>query len=188
MAERDLIEFEATFGEDVVPANAPTDVIGDDIDEEPETLARPVASAETTRAIANEFSNKVDEVDLGTDVGEATVGNASASSDALAEDAPPPLPGEAATNPSTSGCVYYQGRMVLGLQRGKPKRRVTVNCYQHSRCQFLVNMERALPDDAFKRWAFEVKATPRGASTEEGQALRDCHVIVAKDGWTRPFA
>lgn len=191
--EQELIEFEATLGEDVDPANAPDKVIGDVVDEVPEVLMRPVASEETTRAIADKLSLMVDEVGLGADDGETVAGNASASSDApaaesVAEDAPPPQPWEAATGPSTSGYVHHQGRSVLRIQRGKPKGRVTITCYQHTKCNLLVNIERAPSDDVIKRWAFEVDATPRGASKEEAKALRDSHVKMAKDRWSRPLA
>lgn len=120
---------------------------------------------------------------------------ASASSAASSTDpapiAPPPVavaevaPWELLSDVSASGYVYdANGRTAMRIQRGKPAKSVTVNCYRHSRCTLLLSQSRCPDDPALKRWLFEVEAAPLGCSTAESKELASKHMAAGKAKWS----
>lgn len=85
---------------------------------------------------------------------------------------------------SPMGYVYNaELRSVLRIQRGKPKRSVTVNCYFHSSCKLLLTEDRCPDDDTLKRWCCEVPPPAPGASRDERHALAQQHMALGKGRW-----
>eukprot|EP00959_Pyramimonas_sp_CCMP1952_P232018 4848924-Pyramimonas_sp.AAC.1 len=104
------------------------------------------------------------------------------------EEPPPPPPpnhqpwlllGE----PSASGYIHMAGRHIMRIQRGKPAKSVTVNCYRHRSCHLCLT-EWACPSDmVLKEWLFSVEATPTGADAAANKKLASEHMNIAKDQW-----
>lgn len=148
------------------------------------------ADHDVVTAVATGITAIAEAIGLSSAEGDDAAPSGAASS---GDVAPPPAsdatraaaaaPWELLSEVGPSGYVYDGGRSVMRIQRGKPARSVTVNCYRHSRCTLLLT-ERRCPDDAtLKRWLFDVPAAPPGATTAESKALAVEHMAVGKRQW-----
>jgi hypothetical protein len=88
------------------------------------------------------------------------------------------------SDPSPLGYCHLGIRHVLRIQRGKPKGSVSVTCYRHRACTLLLSESRAPADIEFKKWLFEVDATPQGATTADNRALALQHTALGKARWS----
>lgn len=88
----------------------------------------------------------------------------------------------APTGPTEMGYVYQEGRAVMRIQRGKPKNSLSVKCYKHPQCTFLLSLRVAPSDAELLQWCVAVLAPAPGASNEEAKALGRQHVRLA-DEW-----
>ncbi len=113
------------------------------------------------------------------------VGEDAVSSD-VAGHVTPPQPWDNLRGPFPSGFVYDDLRSILRVQRGKPKGNVSISCYKHSACSFLVTEARAPPDIEIFRWLFEEPASARDASSAERKAAARRHIALAKEKWSAP--
>lgn len=68
------------------------------------------------------------------------------------------------TGPTEMGYVYQEGRVIMRVQRGKPKNSLSVKCYKHSQCTFLLSLRCAPSDEELLQWSVAVPAPPPGAS------------------------
>ncbi len=84
---------------------------------------------------------------------------------------------------SPLGYCYYKNHSVSRIQRGKPKGRVSINCYFHPGCSFLINLARCPEDEVLKRWLFEVPSPLDGASQVDRKALTARQIALAKSRW-----
>lgn len=197
LEEEDIRELEATYGPDRPEDQHLERGAAADVTELVPDAAPPEDICQETVATV---SSAVDEASgsLGL-VGEAPTAGGSALSSADisggqagAESAlPPPQPSpdwEAMSGPSASGYVYFGGRSVLRIQRGKPKGRVTVNCYKHRGCHVLINESKAPSDDELKRWLFEVDASGPEDPLEMWKAAAQKHMQSARARWTAPMS
>lgn len=85
-----------------------------------------------------------------------------------------------------SGAGYISNeemRTVLRIQRGKPKKSVTVNCYLHPGCKLLLTEARCPDDEALRRWLYDVPAAAPGASKEDNRRLAEQHMQAGKSRW-----
>ena len=98
---------------------------------------------------------------------------------------PPPPPISAAERyglegPSDKGYWRKDGRNILRIVRGQPKRSISVACYRHTSCTWVLPLRQAPSDDAIIDWLFSVEVpdymAPRGA----WDSSKDQHVELAK--------
>lgn len=196
VAPENLLELEATYGTvEGQEATMANQAVGADIAEH---ISRPLIldepNPETMHSIAEQTGELVAELGLedlpaGEVSGAVSTASAVADEDA-AEDtlqSPPLPPWEQMSEVSRSGYVNYDGRTVMRVQRGKPTGRLTLTCYRHTRCNLLLNLDRAPTDEALKRWLFEVEPNPPGASKELRQELAKQHMGLAKTRWSAPL-
>ena len=130
--------------------------------------------------------------DLGLEAMPATpIGSSSSSSapvvQAAVADPPPPLPNpghpwELLSDMSSSGYMSFQGRVVMRIQRGKPKHSVTVNCYRHTACKILLSESRCPSDLELKKWLFEVDPAQPGAAADS-KSLGKEHSGIGYQKW-----
>lgn len=176
-----LAELEATFG---LSSHTPL-AAGDGGDGAPD--AEPdeqPPDEEVVRSVAAGVLEALASVEGGGDA------SASASSNGDAAP-PPPQPEVAAMEPwlalgetTELGYVYdAQPRSVMRIQRGKPKRSVTINCYIHTGCRMLLTEDRCPDDSVLKRWLFEVPAPSPGCSRDEARHLAEQHMALGKGRW-----
>jgi hypothetical protein len=69
---------------------------------------------------------------------------------------------------------------VLRIQRGKPRGSLSVRCYRHPACSFLMPLWQAPTDADLIAWAFEVEKAPRGMRPEDRKNLADRHMASAR--------
>lgn len=180
LAEGSDDELEDAFD----PNRGGATLAGDNLDGDPWQEAEvEVVEEATAKEVAEGVASTMADVALGEDdAGE----HAAAEEDDVAEP-----PQEAPVEPwqslgpvSQLGYVYNTDcRMVLRIQRGKPKNSVTVNCYLHSRCKLLLTEARCPDDDTLKRWLFEVPAPTPGLPAVEARALAERHMALGKGRW-----
>lgn len=84
------------------------------------------------------------------------------------------------TGPSPMGYVCQDGKTVMRIQRGNPKGSLSVRCYQHSKCSFLLSLKDAPSDDDLIRWCFAVSAKESAASTAEAAKLAQDHLKLVE--------
>lgn len=173
-------ELEATYGAESQTPAAPCDRADGAPDAEDFDVAPDLATA----AAVADGAARVMPQEKGDPQG---VSGAGSSADAPPRVAQPPVPVDepwlALGDVTAMGYVYDQTRMVMRVQRGKPKNSVTINCYRHSGCRMLLT-ERRCPDDAaLKRWLFEVPRAPPGSSREEERRLASEHMAIGKGRW-----
>lgn len=110
--------------------------------------------------------------------------DAPASSGADAAPPPPPPPAEAGAPrpelPSPMGYVYLGGRSIGRVIRGKPARSLSVRCYVHTSCSFLLPLRLAPSDSEICEWLVAEPAAPPGATTAQRQAAAKRHIELAK--------
>lgn len=82
--------------------------------------------------------------------------------------------------PSQMGYVYYDNRSVVRIQRGKPKGSISVKCYNHPGCSWLLSLSAAPSDDEIIGWLFEVPPPPEGTPTAEAKALTKKHLALVE--------
>lgn len=71
---------------------------------------------------------------------------------------------------------------MLRVLRGNPKGSLSVRCYRHTGCSFLLSERLAPDDDDLISWAYDVPGNEPGMSTEERKALAQRHKGLA-DKW-----
>ena len=161
------------------------EIIGEGVDEEVATLVS---------AGVAEVAEKVGLADDDAEVGHVGTGASSSSSGVVGDlGEPPPLPPPTAAPPtppmpidrlspvSPLGYVYLDNRSIMRIQRGKPKKSITVNCYRHPSCGFLCAEWRIETNRPLFEWLFEV---PEGVTREEKKALAAEHTRIGKQRWT----
>ena len=154
---------------------------GDGAADEPDEGGMPDPA--TAAAVAAGVSEFLDGLDIGA--GDATGGadDPSAGGDGV-PDPPPREPWEELGEPTSLGYIYDSTpRALLRIQRGKPPRNVTINCYRHSGCKMLLSEDRAPDDCTLKRWLFEVPAAAPGSSTMEARSLTEQHMALGYGRW-----
>lgn len=126
----------------------------------------------------------------------AEVGHAASSSSDIVS--PPPAPLDLAdaeqpslrerhgiVGPSPLGYLSMGGRCFLRIQRGNPKSSLSVRCYKHPQCSFLLPLRVAPSDEELIQWSFEVAASEPGAPAAEARALAAEHLRLASK-WRPP--
>lgn len=172
----DLEEYEHTFL-DVVPP--PAEPVALDVDE--------LAQGADAPADADLFA-LFDGTDLG--LGEHSVPQGGASSSSGGDTvgvagAPAVEPWQELVGPTTAmGYIYYKGRSHMRIIRGNPKYSVTISCYNHPSCSFVLSEKRCPSDEELKKWSFEVGRAPEGSSSAIKAKLRDEHKGLALARWT----
>lgn len=143
-------------------------------------------------AVAEQVSTEADAAGLAMETAEAGGAASSSSSGALPSDglvlgdaAASVAPWERLPPPTPLGYIYDGGRSIMRIQRGKPARSVTVNCYVHSRCTMLLQESRCPSDEELKKWLFSVGPPPPGASAAEVKDLAARHMALGKAKWTK---
>lgn len=133
------------------------------------------------------ISLEVDEHDVGSAVssGDATGVSVHAhglSSAASSSAAPAPIePWTRCSEASPLAYIYLDERSGGRLLRGSPKNSMTIRCYRHPSCQWLVNLRRAPTDDVFLReWLFAVDTS---TDAVEQRALAIRHVAITRNRW-----
>lgn len=86
------------------------------------------------------------------------------------------------SEPSPMGYVCHEGKTILRIQRGKPRGNLSVKCYRHPGCSFLLGLARAPPDNEIVEWAFEVPPRTDGTTPAEAKAMAKQHMQLA-DRW-----
>jgi hypothetical protein len=74
------------------------------------------------------------------------------------------------TPPTPLGYSYHEGRMAFRATRGMPAGALTVRCYRHGRCTFLIPLRCDPGDEAIAEWCFSLPASPIGASGDQKAA------------------
>lgn len=181
LLEQDLQELAATYGDGAIAPEAAGhgDAGANLLEPEGATIAMDAEFAQ-----AAELADLGGEVDIGlsADAHAAGTGNSAASSSDVA-----PVAAELAApqtlkqrlgvaDPSPMGYVYHDGRSILRIQRGKPKGSLSVKCYRHPGCSFLLGLAHDPGDDELVEWALKLPAVPAGATTAEGRALAAEHM------------
>lgn len=87
--------------------------------------------------------------------------------------------------PSEAGYVYFEGRSVKRIQRNKPACRLTLTCYKHPKCNLLINLDRAPPDEELKKWFFEQDAAPPGSDKATAVEIGRRHLQTARGRWIK---
>lgn len=99
------------------------------------------------------------------------------------EVANPPTPAAlGVTGPSPMGYVSQGGRSIARIQRGSPRNSLSVKCYQHPGCTWLLPLRLAPPDSDLLAWCVEVPPATSGMSPVEAKSLARQHVQMA-DRW-----
>ena len=93
---------------------------------------------------------------------------------------PPPVPARNCVGPSALGYVTLDGRAVMRIQRGNPKSSLSVRCYRHSGCSFLLPLRMAPSDAELIEWCFAVPTAETGASAAEARELARRHVELSR--------
>lgn len=142
--------------------------------------------------IVDASAMELDATELARALEEAEVPSAASAPDP--DDAEPAAPSEEAKEeppwaqlgpPSaTSGYVYFGGRSICRIQRGRPANKVTITCYRHPGCSVLVNAARAPVDVDVYKWLFEIEPATTDMSTPVRQALTARHKAIARERWT----
>lgn len=188
----DLMELAATYAHELGPPVSPAGIIADVEERVAESLVPETADPDTVRAVGAEVEQAAQAAGLGEQLEEVEASGAGAGiapTDAPPAEKdllPPPArePWELMSEPSASGYLYFEGRSVMRIQRGKPTGRLTLTCFRHPGCNLLINLPRAPNDLELKKWLFEVEPAPAGASMAERQALAKRHVQLARARWT----
>lgn len=84
--------------------------------------------------------------------------------------------------PSPAGFVSMHGRTVMRILRGNPRNSLSVRCYRHVGCSFLLSLRDAPADEDLLRWLIEVPAPADGATSADKKELARRHVALA-DRW-----
>lgn len=181
LLEQDLQELAATYGDGAIAPEAAGhgDAGANLLEPEGATIAMDAEFAQ-----AAELADLGGEVDIGlsADAHAAGTGNSAASSSDVA-----PVAAELAApqtlkqrlgvaDPSPMGYVYHDGRSILRIQRGKPKVSLSVKCYRHPGCSFLLGLAHDPGDGELVEWALKLPAVPAGATTAQGRALAAEHM------------
>lgn len=88
--------------------------------------------------------------------------------------------------PSVSGYVSLDGRAIGRIIRGKPASSLSVRCYQHPKCSFLLPIRFDPGDPELLRWLIAVPPAQPDASPVERKALADQHVDMSKRWRQKP--
>lgn len=191
LIEEDLVELGTCYGEDAVASGQVAESLP-----EAEARAPTVVPPGLEDALADEVAQSgLEETPLETERPApqplaSGSGGAGSSGDALP---PPPEPHHepvtvkerlGVTGPSEMGYVYHngKGRPMLRILRGNPRGSVSVRCYQHTGCSFLLTLASAPCDDDLIEWGFEVPPALEDAPASESKALGEKHKRLA-DKW-----
>ena len=93
---------------------------------------------------------------------------------------------EGIVGPSAMGYVLHDGKSVMRILRGNPKNSMSVKCYRHPSCSFLLPLRLAPSDEDLVRWLFAVPED-KSASAEVRKQLAGQHVALANK-WKQPAA
>lgn len=93
---------------------------------------------------------------------------------------PPPPPPERCTGPSPMGYVSFEGRSILRILRGNPKNSLSIKCYRHPGCTWLLPLRLAPPDADLIAWSFEVPPATPGMPPAEAKELARRHIKLAE--------
>lgn len=143
--------------------------------------------AATVALVSEGLGDCVDIVGLGDDQDAGQSAGSSSSSglgSAAGPAVPPPAPWQGLSEPAATGYVYDNMRSVMRIQRGKPKNSVTITCYRHSKCNFLLTMARCPDNQALFKWFYEVEAAPSGSAANISRELGAKHVKLAMSRWS----
>lgn len=185
LVEEDLDELRATYADGPHPSAQPAPLAQDGALAEA-GAAQTIADALAEDACALGLEDEA--VPDAETVGErsSAVGASGSSTDMPPPPPPPPEPSicdrMGVTGPSPMGYLSQDGRSFLRIQRGKPKGNISVKCYRHSGCSWLLTEKSAPPDDDIVAWAFEVPATTSSMGKEESKALAQQHMKLV-DRW-----
>lgn len=174
-------ELQNTFGADSRTPLVPGDG-GDGVLNAP--FCDDLPDEATARAIASGSAAALAEVDVGD--GEAPLAAASSGGVPVAagQELEPLQPWLALGEVTKQGYIYdATPRSVMRIQRGKPKRSVTINCYYHPSCSMLLTEDRCPDDMTLKRWLYEVPPAPPGCSRDEAKRLAEEHMTAGKSRW-----
>lgn len=184
MLTSDTEELRATFGptpEGKPQSDAATEAATSTVEGPlPDTMADIVAAA-LAGASATGLG---EEAPTSTSDGAPGVGDeGSASNGADEEDFAAPVPADHASRcegPSKMGYVTLDGKAVMRIQRGNPKNSLSVRCYRHTGCSFLLPLRFAPPDRELIAWCFEVPEAEPGASSATSKDLGKRHVDLSR--------
>lgn len=91
--------------------------------------------------------------------------------------------------PSASGYCYSDGVRCCRIVRGMPKNSLSMRCFRHPACSFLLPLRLAPTDDELLEWLFEVEVPDRALSAAahalEAQRLAALHIARA-NRWREP--
>lgn len=184
----DLQELSATFGEDGAMGSLGVDTEG--------LMPEAPVDATTIRQLEEAVAAEAEAVGMEQQPAEPSgVPNAEAAAQdegpTTAPGAPQPqgeqdapAPGDEArvVGPSDLGYVSLDGRVVMRILRGNPKGSLSVRCYRHTSCSFLLSLRDAPSDTELVKWLFEVPPAPAGSANEQSKVLGRRHVGLA-DRW-----
>lgn len=84
------------------------------------------------------------------------------------------------TGPLASCYLYAGGRSVARIIRGNPRGSVSMQCYRHPACKFVITTRMDPGDEAFIDWLYEIPAPAEGATGPERKALTKLHLERAQ--------
>lgn len=184
MVSSDEEELWASFGAPADLANNAPQVDEDAL--EPQASVRGMLQDIASEAVAQANA-------LGLDGGGASaaspVEGAASGEHAGAGDAedflPPPPPADpmaryGCTGPSAMGYFHKDGRSVMRVLRGQPRGSLSVRCYRHPRCTFLLPLRMAPPDAELVSWLFEVPTAEEGGIAGDVTNLGKKHSDLSK--------
>lgn len=186
MIDEDIAEVLATFVDPLEDGGTNPDgqgLLADD---------RPVHDhIEELQAAAAEEGDALGLGARGQEGGEDALSRSSVAGAVGADDTVPPaapLPQEprsvaeqfGVSGPSGMGYVCHDGKTVMRIQRGNPKGSLSVRCYRHTRCSFLLSLKDAPEDDELIRWCFAVRAKGPGDDAAETAKLAQEHLRLVE--------
>lgn len=188
LVDDDIADLFASF-EPQVQVNVVSDCVERNAaDVEPESAA-PGLAAVVSQDLEHTGLEAEGHIDDATQAMAGNAGGASSSSTAVAPAPPPPdAPPEqlsirdrlGVSGPTPLGYCQQGGRQVLRILRGNPKGSLSVRCYRHVGCSFLLSLSAAPSDEDLIAWCFEVPQAPAGAPSAESKELARRHVALAE--------
>lgn len=188
MVDDDLEELQLTYGQEMPAAssNIEVSVDIDDVGGTPTSVLQGLAAMAHEQAEKSGLAGGEDGGQHVADGGESeaqVAGGGASGSNAdefeqqqpLAEAPPPEFAG-----PTPMGYVSRNGRSFIRIQRGNLKNSLSVKCYQHSNCSFVLPLRLAPSDEALIAWGQAVPPSQRGDTNEAKKEAAKRHMSLAR--------
>lgn len=92
----------------------------------------------------------------------------------------------AVEGPTAEGFFSRGGRVVMRVIRGQPRNSVSVRCYMHTYCSFLLPLRIAPSNAELVAWLLEGEELPPDANAARRRAAGDHHKMRAERFKSRP--